>query len=331
MSRALATALLREQAADPWRCWIRHAPVRWPGPDGPWVDLASGALGTSDGEPEVLAALQGQRLADVLYLPPVPPALAAARDRLAAHHAARGTPVLVQLLPGDARPAAAADTAAGLVVVWDLLALALSGGDAAPAPAGRLGDARSGDAAVLPLLPGSLEAARIDGLAAALAAAGAIVLQALPLELAGRDRRALADSIGESMSEASYLRLFHGEAPSALAVAQAAARHGLLPLLPRPLPRPPLRGAANLRIAGALASCGELCSLLGEPESRAQALLRAARFAEREGRDLAALARDGHLPVLPWLEGEALEVAAQAAAGAEPQLWRQLLSRLQAV
>ena len=328
MSRVVATALLREQAADPWRCWIRHAPVRWPGPEAPWVDLAAGTLGSSDGEPEVLAALQGPRLADVLHLPPVPADLAAARDRLAANHTSRGVPVIVQLLAGDARPAGVAATAE-LVVVWDLLPLALAG-EGSSAIIAFSSAVRPGDAAVLPLLPGAVDAQRLDALAAALADAGITVLQPLLLELSGRDRRTLAESIGESMSETSYLRFFHGEAPSPLPAARAAARRGLLPLLPRPLPRPPLLGAGNLRIAGALAACGELCLLLGEPESRAQALLRAARFAEREGRDLAALSREGNLAVLPWLEGEALQVAAEVAGGAEARLWTQLLSRLHA-
>jgi hypothetical protein len=354
VSRALTTALLREQAADPWRCWIRHAPARWPGPERHWIDLAAGTLGSSDGEPGLLTALLAPRLDDVLHLPPVEAALAAARDRLAATHALRGTPVLVQLLPGDPLPVLPAPAAAGVVVVVDLLPLALrpaagSGveGVAAaveamarvagelrqrPAAAAALGErhpAPGAVAALWPLLPGSDDAATLDALAIALAGAGVAVLQPVPLALSGRDRRALSESLDESTSDASYLRLFHGEPPSPLPPARTAARHGLLPLLPRPLPRPPLRGAANLRVAGALAYCGELGHLLGEPESRAQALLRAARFAEREGRDLAALARDGHLAVLPWLEGEALQVAAEAGAGAEPVLWRQLLSRLQ--
>src|SRR6185436_16003011 len=106
---------------------------------------------------------------------------------------------------------------------------------------------------------------------------------------------AIGEVNSEATSEASYLRLFHGETPSPLPVARAASRHGLLPLFPRPLPRPPLVGAGNLRIAGVLTSCGELCLLLGEPETRAQTLLRAGRFAEREGRELAALAREGNL------------------------------------
>ncbi|HXT50605.1 MAG TPA: hypothetical protein VN811_06155 [Thermoanaerobaculia bacterium] len=340
---------MREQAADPWRCWIRHAPARWPGPDRPWIDVAAGRLGNSDGEPEMLTALLGQRLDDVLYLPPVGPALAGARDRLAAQHSVRGTPVLVQLLPGDPLPQVGSD-AANVVVLLDLLPVAL-GRD--PLALGTSADAESQGAdtraslgpavessakasevigrratlkaALWPLLPGCDTDDTADFLAASVALAGIAVLQAAPLELTGRDRRWL----GDSMDEASYLRLFHGQALSPLPLARAAVRHGLLPLLPRPLPRPPLLGAGNLRIAGVLTACGELCLLLGEPESRAQALLRAARFAEREGRDLAALAREGNLAVFPWLEGEALQVAAEVAGGDEPRLWRQLLSRLQ--
>ena len=223
-------------------------------------------------------------------------------------------------------------------VVWDLLAPALAlGGGATPATeAVQLPHARPGDVAIWSLVPGAVDEARLDAVAAALASLGVTVLQPLPLELGGRDRRALGEAMAEAIgeldseatSEASYLRLFHGETPSPLPVARAAARHGLLPLLPRPLPRPPLVGAGNLRIAGVLTSCGELCLLLGEPETRAQTLLRAGRFAEREGRDLAALAREGNLAVLPWLEGEALQVATEVAGGAEARLWRQLLHRL---
>ena len=319
MSRALATALLREQTADPWRCWIRHAPVRWPGPARPWLDLAAGKLGESDGEPDVLTALLAPRLDDVLYLPPVRAELAAARDRLAAQHAARGTPVLVQLLPGDAPPTMPDDLRARIVVVLDLLprALAANGGedDGLP-PAGAA-------AALWPLLPGGGHV-DAEAIASTVAAAGIAVLQPLPLDLGGRDRRAL----GEAMDEERSLRLFHGEPPQPLELARAAAHHGLLPLLPRPLPGPPLHGAGNLRVAGALAACGELCHLLAEPESRAQALLRAARFAERATHDLSALAREGNLAVLPGLEGEPLAVAAEAASGATPSLQAELLARL---
>jgi len=316
VSRAVAGALLRERPPDPWHGWVRHAPARWPGPRGPWIDLAAGALGESAGGPELLAALEGPRLEDLLYLPPVPPELAVARDRLAARHAARGTPVLVQLLPGDPPPSV---PSAGIVVVWDLLAVALGDRGAVAL------DGVGGAGALWPLAPGLADETRLEAVASSVAAAGLAALLGVPVELSGRDRR----DLGESMSEERYLRLFHGDAPSAAPLARAAARHGLLPLLPRPLPRPPLRGAGNLRAAELLASCAELSLLLGEPESRAQALLRAARFAEREAHDLAALARDGNLGVLPWLDGEARELVAEVAAGGEPRLWRQLLEALQ--
>lgn len=318
MSRAVAGALLRERPPSPWHGWVRHAPARWPGPRVPWIDLAAGALGEGAGGPELLAALEGPRLEGLLYLPPVPPELAAARDRLAARHAGRGTPVLVQLLPGDPPPSTRTP---GIVVVWDLLPVALAGGG--PIDLHGLAGGE-GAGAIWPLVPGVADEARLEAVASSVAAAGLAALLAVPVELSGRDRR----DLGESMSEERYLRLFHGDAPSAAPLARAAARHGLLPLLPRPLPRPPLRGAGNLRAAELLASCAELCLLLGEPESRAQALLRAARFAEREAHDLAALAREGNLGVLPWLDGEARELVAEVAAGGEPRLWRQLLEAL---
>ncbi len=313
-------ALLREQAPEPGRCWIRHSPLHWPGPARPWLDLAGGCLGASDGEPELLAALLATRLDDLLYLPPVAAEHATARDRLAARHASRGTPVLVQLQPGDPLPL----ETSGLVVVWDLLPVTLAGerGVDVLSPSSLAG----GAAAAWPLVAGLGDAGQREAIAAMLVAAGVGALVGVPLDLSGRDRRAL----GETMSEERYLRLFHGEAPSPAALAMTAARHGLEPLLRRPLPRPPLVGAGNLRVAAALAGCAELAMLLDEPEGRVQTLLRAARFAERAPRDLTALAREGNLGVLPWLEGEARQVAAEAAAGSEPRLWGQLLARLAA-
>lgn len=318
---SLPTALLREAAGTPGHFWIRHAPARWPAPPLPWLDLSTGELGRGGGPAETLAALERSPLDDLLYLPPVPAAVVEARDRLAARHAARGTPVLVQVLPGDPLPA----PVEGVVVVWDLLPLALE-------PRGQLAARvtaslhRGGDAAAWPLAAGLGEEEAFDELAAAVAGAGVPVLQGVMLELSGRDRR----SLGAALGEERYLRLFHGDPPAVGSLARAAARGGLLPLLPRRLPRPPLRGAGNLRVAAALATVAELCVLLGEPESRVQSLLRAARFSEKATQDLAALAREGNLAVLPWLEGEAREVAEATAAGEQARLWQQLLARLAA-
>ena len=297
--------LLREHTGEPAAFWVRYAPRRWPFPDAPWMDLAAGTLGGDlEPDPGALAALRGERLDDVLYLPPVPRELAAARDALAGAHAARGTPVLVQLLPGDPPPSSSEPVTA----IWDLLPLAL----------GRGGALGPGAAAAWPLLPGA-DSGLEEALAAA-RAAGIAVLQGAALELAPHQRRAL----GADLSERRYLSLFHGAPPSAGDVARAAWAAGLEPLLPRPLPRPPLRRGGNAALAAELASLGELCLRLGEAEPRAQALLRAARFVERAPHDLAALAREGNLGVLPWLEGEPRRVVEERLAGAEPALGREL-------
>jgi hypothetical protein len=246
----------------------------------------------------------------------------------------------VQVLPGDPAPA----VVEGVVVVLDLLPLAIAGlrareSDAdseaeseagGESPSGASQPARglvAADVAVWPLVAGLGALVGVEVLAPLLVAAGVRGLQGARLELSGRERR----DLGEELPEERYLALFHGAAPEPASLARLALRHGLAPLLARPLPRPPLRGAANLRAAGALAAAGELCLWLGEPESRAQSLLHAGRFAERSPHDLAALARDGNLAVLPWLEGESRDVAATAAAGREPELLRMLRTRLGAL
>ncbi|HEX5761167.1 MAG TPA: hypothetical protein VF121_18430, partial [Thermoanaerobaculia bacterium] len=126
---------LVERLPDAGHLWIRHAPRAWPGPEASWLDLAGGALGTSrrdlaplqSSAPEL--ALDGAAPDDLLYLPPVPPGLAAARDRLADRCLEAGTPVLVQLAAGEAAPDVGGAGAALLAA--DLLAPLLAG-DLAP-------------------------------------------------------------------------------------------------------------------------------------------------------------------------------------------------------
>ncbi len=102
------------QRPEPARFWIRFAPRDWPGAHEPWFDLARGKLGEA-GEGGDLSLLAFQPLDDVVYLPPVPPSLAAARDALACDHLERGSPVLLQLLPGERT------AAPGATVVVDAL------------------------------------------------------------------------------------------------------------------------------------------------------------------------------------------------------------------
>jgi hypothetical protein len=304
--------LLREVQPEPAKLWIRYAPRQWPGPPGPWMDLAAGTFADplelcSGGDGfEATATLEGmgdRALDDLVYLPPVPADLTSARDRLASRHAGRGTPVLVQLLPGDPLP----NVEGPCIAVLDLTAEALF----SKALTWPEGDVQSVAAAVWPLLPGVDSLGARADLLATLVAAGVGTLQAVTLELDPRQLRELA----EDLPEERYLPLFHGNPPDAGDAARAAIAAGLRPLLPRPLPRPPLRGAGNLRLAAVLATEGELCLRLGGAEPRAQSLLRAARFAERAPQDLEALARDGNLGVLPWLDAESRRVLEAALDG----------------
>ncbi len=230
-------------------------------------------------------------------MPPVAEGGRAARDRAAARVAAAGTPVLAQLVPGEAPPE-------GAVAVYDLLAVLLAG------DLDSLAALPPGSSAVWPLFAGLTDdpCLQEEG-CRRLAAAGVAVVQALVPDLPPADRRRLhelATLAGERSGEradAIFDGLFHAPPPDPRAFAGAAHRHGLAPFLARPLPRPPLAGAAGREIAGLLALAAELATRLGRV-GRGQALFRAARWADRGEVDLRALARDGNLHVLPWLGPE---------------------------
>ncbi|HVS02424.1 MAG TPA: hypothetical protein VMT16_06615 [Thermoanaerobaculia bacterium] len=314
MSRTTAASgAVRDQLPEPRSLWIRYRPRRWPTRDDAFVDLAAGTLGAPDPGAEISAELADAALDDLLYLPPVPAAAAATRDGLVRSHAARGTPVLVQRLPGD--PPAIPEA----WPVLDLLPVAMGRLEPDEAFAGV-----AGGGAVWPLLPGQ-EAGSWERVTAAAREAGVTALQPLPLELDARQRRSLAEL---SPDPSRFDALFHGRAPEPREVARVIVAHGLEPLLPRPLPRPPLRSGPNLRLASLLAVAGELSVWLGEPDSRSQSLLRAARWAERVPQSLEALAREGNLGVLPWLEGEPRRLVEEALAAPRPPLVQDLLARL---
>lgn len=342
MSRAAgvkAGARLRLLLPDPDRQWIRYAPRSWPcAPSGGgrdsgapplWLDLAGDRLGAA-GEPgaEEVELPLGP-FDDVLYLPPVGAGLRAARDRAAAEVTAQGTPVLVQLLPGESPP-----EAEGVVALYDLLE-PLVAGDLAT-----LGQLPAGSAAVWPLVAGLTDSAdlREEGVRR-LAEAGVAVLQAVSPDLPPADRRRLfegqsggvahAGEIGDPAPEDEDLdrvpeqwldrnrsgpsakagedeaeifrRLFHAGLPDPRPLARAARAHGLAPFLLRPLPRPPLTGAGNREISGLLALAGEIHLRLGRV-APGQACFRAARWIDQSSFDLRALAREGNLHVLPWLD-----------------------------
>lgn len=294
---------LTPQLAEPGRFWIRWRPRVWPGPGPPrrWTDLAAACLGVSAPEGAIdfhALALPDPAPDDVVYLPPVAAAQEPARRALAARLAAAGTPVLFQLAPGD--PPATADLAA----VWDLLEPLLAGDLSA------LSRLPAGAVAAWPLVAGLTDADELCAAGCArLAAAGAAAVQGLALELSPAEKRGLAEGRGEEVFRA----LFHGGAPSERAFASHARAHGLAVFAPRPLPPAPAWKAGNRRLGGRLALAAELWLRLGRPEGPAQALYRAARWADGETHDVARLAREGHLGLVPALDDTARRLLAEAA------------------
>ena len=93
------------QIPEPGRFWIAAGPRAWPCTEGPWTDLANGRLGAYQGPPEsIFPAVEAGKPDDLFYLPTVDPSLAVGRDRLAAELVEAGTPVLVELSPGETAP-----------------------------------------------------------------------------------------------------------------------------------------------------------------------------------------------------------------------------------
>lgn len=285
---------------EPDHAWIAFAPREWPAAprEEPWLDIARKRMGELGREEEV-ASLAGEPFDDVVYLPPVDREFAAARNELAARLATPGTPVLVQLRPGEG------PLPAEVTVVWDATAELLVG-DLTP-----LSSLPPSSSLFWPLLPGITDDPHFvtDG-CRRLADAGVAVVQAVAPELTPAERRHLAEAHGEG----AFDRLFHGPAPDVRAFARIAHGFGLAPFLPRPLPRPPLAGAANREIAGLVALAGELADRLGRPQNEVQALLRAARGLDRGHHDPRALAREGHLGLLEWLDAPCREIVEDWAA-----------------
>jgi hypothetical protein len=292
-----------EQLPDPGRFWIRYVPRAWEPPEPPWVHLAEARLGEwgrtvsqkvapASSSITSLEALQDTPLDDVLYLPPVPPRRAAARDKLASSRLVDGTPVLLQLFPGDESTVPAVS---GVAFVFELLP-ALLAGDLA-----RLDHLPAGSAAVWPLIPGLTDDPELwEAGCARLAAAGVRCVQAMAPALEPSDRRRLAERWGKEREEEVFDALFHREPPPERDFARRAHRHGLEPFLPRPLPRAPVLRIENRRLGGALAFLAELWLRLGKPEVQGQAFYQAARWIDRTTYDVAGLEREGNLSVLPF-------------------------------
>jgi hypothetical protein len=241
----------------------------------------------------------------------VPSELRGERGALARARLAHGTPVLLQLLPGESA------AVPGATAVYDLLEPVLAG------ELPRLSELPAGAAAVWPLIAGVTDDPRVWRAGCArLAEAGVVCLQALALDLTPGERRLLAARGGPR----AFDELFHAPPPAERDLAAVAAGFGLRPFVTRPLPRPPLPGGGNRRLGEVLGLAGELWLRLGRPVGRGQSFLRAMRWADRSRRSLAALAREGNLGVLSWLDAESAQIVEEVLATGECALLAQLLA-----
>jgi hypothetical protein len=337
VSRAAATSKEKEPSRAPkpsallpesGRFWIRYVPRLWESPEQPWVHLADGRLGewgraaaqkAAAGANAAFATLAEEPLDDVLYLPPVPTRRAAARDKLASSRLVDGTPVVIQLFPGEESTVPAVT---GVAFVFELLPLLLN------QDLDRLSRVPEGGAAVWALIPGLTDDPALwDEGCARLAAAGVRCVQAVAPALEPSDRRRLAERWGKDKDEKErdevFETIFHREPPPERDFARVAWRHGLEPFLPRPLPRPPVLRIENRRLGGLLAQIAELWLRLERSEEQGQAFFRSARWIDGTHYDVEALAEEGNLGVLP-LDPASRAVLAETLEADEPSLLAEL-------
>jgi len=301
---------LVELRPDLGHCWVRYALRPWPGSSDLWLDLFSRGLGQAGARREHSPeAFDFGPLDDVIYLSPVPDSESGFRRALAERLVAEGAPVLLQSIPGS-------DAESSKVTqVFDVLH---------PLATGQLSEldlVPSGAAVIWPLIRGYTDdREQIEAGLQRLAGAGATHVQGVVADLSPADRRRVVEVAGEE----GFEELFHGSTPSERQFAIAVHRSGMNPFLPRPLPTAPSRLVNNRRVAGILASIGELWLRLERTESRGQAFYRAARWVDDDNHDLVAMAREGNLGVLTWLDKESRQVIHESATRHTAELWEEL-------
>lgn len=288
----MSRLIFEDQFPEPLRCWIVHAPKRWPGPQGWWLDLARerivkpGRGGTGPPDVPTDAPL---RLGDVTYLPPVDIAHIWWRRELRDRLAESGACPVVQFLPGEE-----IDAGGGVPVV-DLTGALL------PPKLAVLGTVPTGVHCCWPLIPGltSDESLCRRGLEK-LAAAGAAGVHAVVPELSSVSRRKL----GDLTDRRGYQELFHGALPEVRLFARWAHEVGLSAFLERPACGRTGRALSNRNVATRLYLLGELISRTSGSMDESLSFYRAGRWADREVVDIEELVRSGNLGLVPEAAGE---------------------------
>lgn len=302
--------MLAEQTPDPNHCWVRFAPRSWPGADELWLDLFSRGLGRRGRAGVNLDSdLVSGSHDDVVYLPPVDESHEDSLRRAIEALVAADIPLLVQVLPRN-QP-----VSPGSEYVFDLLqAIATL----------KLEDLRElpqGSSAVWPLVGGYTDDPALwNEVLASLAEGGVSRVQGVSADLSPADRRRIVEVAGER----GFDKLFHGPPPAERDFAVVVNRFGMEPFLSRPLPQGPTRLRGNRRLAEELSLIGELWLRLGRSESRGQAFYRAARLIDREAHDLTALAREGNLGVVTWLDAGSRQLVDEIVATGSASLLTEL-------
>lgn len=329
-----ARARLVRQFPEAGRAWIALSPRHWRCFSGPWTDLANGALGGLQGpiDPS-LPELEGEPFDDLLYLPPVDPGLRGPRDAMVEELAGTGATLLVQLVPGescgpadstppDSTPLGGTppdstppDGSGGVHTVYDLTGPLIQG------KLDHLTTLPAGSTAIWPLIAGvTTPDAVVDEGLDHLKQSGVGVVLPLAVEIAPRLRRSLA----EGRDDAVFDALFHSPTPEDSPFVRAAASRGLGVLPERPATGETPRQRGNRRLAAALALAGDLWLRLDRGMAEGQAILRSARGAETTPYDLQALAREGNLEVLDWLDGPSRRIIEEVTDGGSSTLLEEL-------
>jgi hypothetical protein len=287
---------------------VRYSPRGWRGAQGLWFDLIDGGLGGSarTGTPSLTGL---DELDDVLYVPPPGPGEEALRDELVAAAVERGLRPVVHTDLGDG---VAAIPGPALLLVDELPRLV--GSVSGVAEHSHLTQIGFG-VEVVWLVPAIAGLTATEGrerrVCQRLEALGVTAVHVYEPRLEGVELRRVAEAVGCAGDEA----VFHAEPADATALMRAAHRAGLRVLHPRPLVGVSDRARERRELAGLLGQAADLWLRAGRSPARGQALFRAAREVDRTGFDLRALAREGNLKVLAWLEEPAASVVAAWLAG----------------